>query len=333
MKSKYLHRAVACALGVAFSVFAIANAQAEQSAPAATGNDAMYVHIMKAEKAAGDDLKFDFYHRCFIDPNYTGTIAKQRKMTAAIEPLQVFDNLYFIGQNAVSSWALKTSQGLIIFDTENNPDEAKQFIEGGLAKLGLDAHSIKYIVITHEHADHFGGSKYLQQQYPNAHILASATAWQNMPTANRGAGLFPNHDADITDGEKLTLGDTTVTFYITPGHTDGTVSSIFKVTDHGKPHTVGFFGGMGSPNTEANRQKIIASYGRWQTITTAAGVDTLIANHQGQDHSVEKLEYLRVKHPGDPNPYVLGKETYQRYFTVQTECTYANLVRQGGATE
>ena len=298
-----------------------------QERPAAAKDDNLYEHVMKARKAAGTDLMHHFYHRCFVDPNYTGTIAKLRKEAAPMEPLKVFDQLYFLGQNGVSSWALQTSQGIIIFDTLNNPDEARQYIEGGMAKLGLDPKQIRYVFIMHEHADHFGGAKYLQEKYPGLHLAASAIAWQNMPTANRGAGLMPRHDIDVADGQKFTLGDTTLTFYSTPGHSDGTISTIFKVTDHGAPHVVGFFGGMGSPNTAANRTKIIASFKRWRPLAAAAGVDTLIANHQGQDYSVENLEFLKVRHPTDPNPYVLGKDAYQRYFEVQTECTYANLVR------
>jgi metallo-beta-lactamase class B len=300
------------------------------AAPAPDGakSDTMYEHIMKARKAAGTDLMHQFYHRCFVDPNYTDTIAKLRKAPAPMEPLKVFDQLYFLGQNDVSSWALQTSDGIILFDTHNNPADAKQYIEGGMAKLGLDPKQIKYVFIMHEHADHFGGAKYLKEKYPSLHLVASATAWAKMPTANRADGLVPAHDMDIADGQVFKLGDTTLTWYLTPGHSDGTISTIFKVTDHGTPHVVGFFGGLGSPNSAVNRNKIIASFQRWKPIAAAAGVDTLIANHQGQDYSVENLEFLKVRHATDPNPYVIGKDAYQRYFDVQIECTYANLIRK-----
>jgi metallo-beta-lactamase class B len=291
-------------------------------------NAAMYAHIMKAKKIAGSDLYLDFTHRCFIEPLYSQSIAKLINGTAAVQPAQILDNLYFVGQEAVSSWVLKTSQGLILIDTENNPAEAKQYIEDGMEKLGLDPKQIKYIVLTHEHADHFGGSKYLQQKY-GAHVIASAIAWKNMPTANRGAGLDPVHDMDIADGQKFTLGDTTLTFYVTPGHTDGTISFIVKSTDHGVPHVVGFFGGMGSPRTEANRDTIISSYQRWRAIASGVGADTLIANHQGEDHAVDNIEFIRVRHAGDRNPFVVGKAAYQRYFEIQEECTKADLARNG----
>ena len=299
--------------------------------PRTANNPATYEHLMKAYKAAGVDMKPDFYHRCYIEPLYPNSIAKLINGKAVIPPTQVFDNLYFVGQNAVSSWVIKTSAGLILVDTLNNPQEAKDFIEGGMAKLGLDPKQIKYVVITHEHADHFGGARYLQEKYKGdgMHILASAPAWKNMPTANRNNGYDPAHDMDITDGQKLTLGDTTLTFYLTPGHSDGTISFFFKTTDHGKPHVIGFFGGMGSPKSEKARDEIVASYDRWLKLSAAAGADTNVANHQGEDHAVENMEFIRSSHAGDPNPFVVGKDGFRRYFVIQDECAKADLARNG----
>ena len=46
-----------------------------------------------------------------------------------------------------------------------------------------------------------------------------------------------------TDGQKLTLGDTTITMYVTPGHTLGTISSIIPVKDGGVTHMAAYWGG------------------------------------------------------------------------------------------
>ena len=150
-----------------------------------------------------------------------------------------------------------------------------------------------------------------------------------LTSALRGAPKRAADDIAVTDGQKLTIGDTTLSFYITPGHTAGTMSTIFRVTDHGVPHVVGFFGGYGSPQTEANRNTIIKSLKRWRTLAAAAGVDTMIANHQGQDHAVEFVEVDRVRRGNDPNPFVLGKDRFLRYVDVEIECTRVNLARHG----
>ena len=76
------------------------------------------------------------------------------------EPVQVFDQLYFVGQTEYSVWALKTSAGIILIDAifDYSVDDE---VAGGLKKLGLDPAQIKYVIISHGHSDHSGGAKYL----------------------------------------------------------------------------------------------------------------------------------------------------------------------------
>jgi len=67
---------------------------------------------------------------------------------------QGFDNLYFVGADWVSAWAIKTSDGIILIDALNIQAEAAALIEGGMRKLGLDPAQIKYVIVTHGHGDH-----------------------------------------------------------------------------------------------------------------------------------------------------------------------------------
>ena len=85
-----------------------------------------------------------------------------------IEPTRVFDNMYFIGMSSQNTWAITTSDGIILLDTLNSAEEARDVIVPSLEKVGLDAAQIKYIVIGHGHpgqSDHTGGALYLQQTY------------------------------------------------------------------------------------------------------------------------------------------------------------------------
>ena len=93
-----------------------------------------------------------------------------------LDPTRVFENLYYIGFNDVGAWVIDTSEGLILVDTLNSPDEARDVLVPGLEKLGLDPTQIKYIVIGHGHNDHVGGASYLQQTY-GARILISELDW------------------------------------------------------------------------------------------------------------------------------------------------------------
>ena len=66
--------------------------------------------------------------------------------------------------------------------------------------------------------------------------IMSEADWKYMPKdfaekdKTAGAGM-PAKDIVATDGMKLTLGDTTLTLYVTPGHTPGTISTMIPVRD------------------------------------------------------------------------------------------------------
>src|SRR3989475_12358307 len=61
------------------------------------------------------------------------------------EPVQAFDNLYYIGSTQDSTWAIKTSDGIIVVDTGN--DYSIKELSDGLKKFNLDPAQIKYAVL------------------------------------------------------------------------------------------------------------------------------------------------------------------------------------------
>ena len=141
----------------------------------------------------------------------------------------MFDNLYFLGMTEFSAWAVNTSEGIIIIDALFDYSVDDEVAEG-LKKVGLDPAKIKYVIISHGHGDHSGGAKYLQDSY-KARVLLSAADWDLL---DRSRGTRPARDMVATDGQKLTLGDTTITMYITPGHTAGTLS--YLIPGEGQRH-------------------------------------------------------------------------------------------------
>lgn len=287
-------------------------------------------HFQKARAFAVGDLFADFTLRCITDPKYRARVNAEQ-YDGILAPAQVFDNLFYVGQMAVASWALQTSEGIVLFDALNNEDEAREIIEPGLRAVGLDPKDVKWVVVTHSHADHFGGAPYFQETY-GAKVISSDIDWKVMEAPPRRANAAPAPKRDITladDGQTMTFGDTEVTFYLTPGHTPGTVSSIFPVADRGAKHIVGFYGGVGLPRTVETKRLQIASLVRWRSITKAAGVDAQIGNHPLNDESLERMEQLLYRGPQDPNPYVLGEEMYQNYLGVQEECVRFSLARDG----
>src|SRR5688500_8968884 len=80
------------------------------------------------------------------------------------DPVRVFDNLYFIGTKEHSSWAVQTSEGLIVIDSLFDY-AVKDEVVDGLRALGVNPATMKYLIISHGHADHHGGAKFLQDEF------------------------------------------------------------------------------------------------------------------------------------------------------------------------
>ena len=241
------------------------------------------------------------------------------------EPAKVFDNLYFLGQTEYSSWAVTTSAGIILIDTIFDYSVEDEVV-GGMKKLGLDPAQTKYVIVSHAHNDHSGGARFLQDRF-KPRVMLSAADWdlfeRNTPEARR-----PKRDMVATDGMKLTLGDTTLTLYLTPGHTPGTISYLIPVKDNGRSHLVAEWGGtmFNFTRTREAFDTYIASAERFQGIVAQSGADALISNHTNYDGTKTKIPALAIRKPSDPNPYVVGNDAVKRYLAVATNCARAAQV-------
>ena len=318
---------------------------------AQTANDNPDAHIAAAKAAAGDDFQNLFQFQCYgpgpggpraapgaRTPQAAGQATSQRpaaqrpagtrppgppdRSTWHVEPVKVFDNLYFFGQSEYAVWAITTSQGIIVLDTIFDYSVEDEVV-GGMKKLGLDPAQIKYAVVSHAHPDHDGGARYLQEHF-GTRVIMSPADWDMLD--RRTVGTKPKRDLEATDGQKLTLGDTTVTLYITPGHTPGTISSVFTVKDNGTPHVAALWGGAGLNQDAASVRQYIQSAQRFSQIVKQAGADVILANHTDWDRSKINLPALAHRAPGTPNPYIVGNAKALNFLKVAEECATARVM-------
>lgn len=303
-------------------------------------SDQIDAHIASAKAAAGLEFRGTFINLCFPTPPPGGprgaaNLLKPRpapdRGTWYASPYKVFDNLYWLGTRQHSSWALKTSAGIIIIDTNFAWATQPEIIDG-LNKLGLDPKEIKYVLISHAHGDHDQGAATLQRLY-GAKVVMGAPDWdatlQRQPDV---AGGVPKKDISVgREGMKLTLGDTTVDIVFTPGHTPGTLSYVFPVRDAGRSVMVAYSGGTltGAFGTDGNRwNEYIDSQKRIAKAAADAGASVLISNHSEYDEAYTKARLVGVKREtGEANPFIVGTDGVQRYFTVMTECAMASKLR------
>ena len=286
-------------------------------------------HLAAAKEAAGSDLGAYLVLGRSADPNFK---APEPDLEALMKiptppPGKAFENLYFVGSKWVSTWAIATSDGIILIDTMDNEEEAERIVEGGLKTLGLDPAKVKSVIVTHGHGDHYGGANYFAQKY-NSRIVASDIDWTMMETTlefdNPLWGRPPKRDVSVVDGDKITLGDTTVDVLITPGHTIGTISPIFDVRSGSQKHRALLWGGtaFNFGKKPERLQAYVDSTARTREIAKQQGAEVLLSNHNRYDGAVDKLA---AKTSDRPNPFLLGSPTVQRALTVMNECAQATL--------
>ncbi len=227
---------------------------------------------------------------------------------------------------------MTTSEGIILIDTIY-PYNSEELIVGGMRKLGLDPNSIKYVFVSHAHADHIGGAEMLQKRY-RARVVMGGPDWDLVAKhPNRYKTMAPKRDIVATDGVKITLGDATVTIWLTPGHTPGTMSYTFSVLDRGKRVNVAYSGGTAfnfvnnTPDPGIrNFQTYIDSQKHMAARAASTGATVLLSNHSEFDNAYNKNRMLAGRGFG-PHPYEIGADWVQRYFQVMQGCAWAAQIR------
>lgn len=238
------------------------------------------------------------------------------------DPLKIFDNVYYVGVRNVSSYLVTTSAGLVLLDA-TNPDTG-DLVMNSVRKAGFDPAAIKYIIVTHGHFDHFGGARPIQR-VTGARIGMSAEDWKYVGE-RRG-----ERDFVLEDNGTLTVGDTTFKFYLTPGHTPGSMSVEFQVRDRGKTYRAIEPGGLGlsfGPEWNAVFLRSI------QRLKDLGPWDVVFGNHpflmpKDLEYDIEKALPPRA---GAAHPAVVGPAGINEWFDeIIKVVREKQAVEQGGS--
>jgi metallo-beta-lactamase class B len=309
-----------------------AHAQSPQPVP-----DTIEDHLAAGKNAAGGrDNTPDFYglvtaicvapQKGAPSPAAPAPREDPDRKSTYMQPKKAFDDVYWLGTEGVSAWLLTSSDGYILYDTANVGD-AEDVLVGGMTKLGLDPAKVKYVIVSHGHRGESGGAYLFQSRY-GAHIVTAD--WDLIEGSLYGYPTGkPKRDIVATDGMTITLGDRTVTLYLTPGHTPGTISGIFQVHDQGKPLTVVYSGGteFNFPNDVAHFDQYLASERRLASLAAAAGATIIINNQSEFNGAADKLRTLADRQPGERHPLNVGSEAVARYFKIEDECAQAQRLK------
>jgi metallo-beta-lactamase class B len=326
--------AVAACAGAAFQAYVAAQQQATiPTEKQWSASKEARAHVAAAMAIAKPDLVQEAENSCSRQGPRRPAVVRQEAGLPPVprqilEPTKIFDNLYYIGFNDIGAWALTTSQGIILIDSLNTPDEAEKILIPGMQKVGLDPKQIKYVIVGHGHFDHFGGVPYLQRAYQPRVLMAGAD-WDliarppaaNAPAPQRTREL-PKRDVSITDGQTLTLGDATVTMISTPGHTPGSIAILMPVKDRGRQYTALMLsGGSATPDRQS-----LAAFERALDEARKQKAVALLSGHPGNLGDTLAWMEERRKSPDAPNRFFYGEARFARYIDIIEECARARVI-------
>jgi metallo-beta-lactamase class B len=234
-------------------------------------------------------------------------LAKWNKPT---EPFKMIGNVYYVGTDGLASYLITSPQGHILVDTVM--PEATSQIKANIEKLGFKVTDIKYLLNTHAHIDHTGGLAEMKQA-SGAQLVAGEADKPLLeggyyPGAREETALnFPpvKVDRTVREGDKVSVGDITLTARETPGHSPGCTSWEFAVKDGDATRSVLIFCSgtvalnrlVGNPTYSG----IVADYRKTFARAKDMKVDVLLAPHPEMYRMQDKRAMLSE---GAPNPFV-----------------------------
>jgi metallo-beta-lactamase class B len=223
-------------------------------------------------------------------------------------PFKIFDNVYYVGLHNVAAYLVTTSAGLVLLDA-TYPDTADWVIDN-IRTLGFDPSNLRYVFVSHAHGDHSGGAARIQRA-TGARVGLSAEDWAVLERSASGPPL--KRDLVVKDGETINVGTTAFTFYVSPGHTPGSLTSVFPVTDEGRSYRAVSPGGLGYNFGPEWTARYIESIERLKTV---AAFDVLLPNHPYMTTGglFAQVAALSTRAAGAPHPVVLGPERIRAFF-------------------
>jgi len=217
-------------------------------------------------------------------------------------PHKVMDNLYYVGTKELASFLIVTPQGNILMNSDY--ESSVPVIKASVEKLGFKFSDIKILIAGHAHPDHVGGDNLVKE-------LTGAQVVVGRVDADKTKDFHPEgkeHPIDrlIDDGETVTLGGTTLTAHIMPGHTRGCLAWSTTLKENGKSYYTFIECSLNGRFVQTLDQypgildDFRATYKKARTFP----VEVFLSSHASFYDMATKYEKLQKRGPNDPNPFV-----------------------------
>jgi metallo-beta-lactamase class B len=148
----------------------------------------------------------------------------------------IIGNLRYVGTATLNSYLFTTPQGHILINT--NYEDTVPLLRASVQKLGFALTDIKIILGSHAHPDHQQADAMLKELAGGATVMAMEQDIPALKAMNAPSGKAYSADRVLKDGEQVSLGGTTLTAHLTPGHTRGCTTWTTRIADGGRTYNV-----------------------------------------------------------------------------------------------
>ena len=239
------------------------------------------------------------------------------------EPFRIIGPIHYVGTFDLASYLISTRAGHIVMDSGLESDAAQ--LQRSIEALGFSVNDVRILLNTQAHFDHAAGLAALKRM-SGARMLASAEdavlleAGGHNDPAFGDTLTFPPVEVDqiIKDGERVTLGEVTLTAHLTPGHTKGTTSWTMTIQERGRELSVVFAGSTSVPSQDmplVNNPRypdIADDYKRTFAFLQSLTPDVFLTQHAAAFGLHAKRAKLQAG--ATPNPFI-DRDGYRRWLT------------------
>lgn len=216
-------------------------------------------------------------------------------------PAKIFGNSYYVGTCGITAILIDAPGGLVLIDGAT--EEAAPSILANIRALGFDPKNVRTLLATHEHLDHVGGLKTLQDA-TGAKVFARREAVATL-TSGEPAAIDPQRGAippfkgvtvsnELRDGEALPIADIGLTLHATPGHTPGSTSWTWKSCEGTDCRTIAYVDSLSAVSADSYRFSDHPDYVAMLRATFAKvptlPCDILITPHPGASNLFARLK-------------------------------------------
>ena len=149
---------------------------------------------------------------------------------------KIMGNLHYVGTGTLNSYLITTPQGHILINS--NYEETVPLLRASVEKLGFAMTDIKIVLGSHAHGDHMQADAMVKELTGGATVMAMEQDVAALKGMKAPSGKPHPIDRVLKDGEQVSLGGTTLTAHLTPGHTRGCTTWTMRIPEGGRTYDV-----------------------------------------------------------------------------------------------